>query len=113
MPVPTTTTLGDLIDRCLESHTETPGRTKAATLAMPKRELGQVTLAALSSVTMRDLIDRRAKAGAGGVTIAADLSSLSSVLERGVPRPAARHPRAAGPGRPRNAAAPRPEHPRV
>jgi integrase len=83
IPVPKTATLADLIDRYLELHAKTPGRTKAATLVMLKRELGHVKLTALSPIVMRDFIDRRTKAGAGGVTIAADLSFLSSALKWG------------------------------
>jgi integrase len=42
-----------------------------------------VRLADLSAVVLRDFIDRRVDAGAGGVTIAADLSFLSAVLKWG------------------------------
>ena len=48
---------------------------------MLKRDLGRVKLASLSAVVLRDFIDRRTEAGAGGVTIAADLSFLSAVLK--------------------------------
>lgn len=80
-PVPKAATLADLIDKYGELHAKTPGRTKAATLAMLKRDMGDVKLSALNAVTLRDFIDRRRKAGAGGVTIAADLSFLSAVLK--------------------------------
>ncbi len=50
---------------------------------MLKREIGKVKLSALSAVVLRDFIDRRLDAGAGGVTIAADLSFFSAVLEWG------------------------------
>jgi integrase len=80
-PLPKAATLADLIDEYSEKHTKTPGRTKAATLAMLRRELGRVHLTALSPVVLRDFIDRRSDAGAGGVTIAADLSFLSAVLK--------------------------------
>lgn len=79
-PVPKAATVGDLVDKYCETMA-TPGKTKAATLDMLKRELGKVKLAALSAVVLRDFIDRRMDAGAGGVTIAADLSYLSSVLK--------------------------------
>jgi integrase len=82
-PVPKTATLGDLIDKYTETHAKDPGRTKAATLAMLKRELGTVRLASLNAVVLRDFIDQRVDAGAGGVTIAADLSFLSAVLKWG------------------------------
>jgi integrase len=79
-PVPKTVTLADLIDKYRESIA-VHGKTKAATLDMLKRELGKVKLSALSAVILRDFIDRRMAAGAGGVTISADLSYLSSVLK--------------------------------
>ena len=82
-PIPKGATLADLIDRYGELHAKTPGRTKAATLAMLRREIGDVKLASLGAVVLRDFIDRRRKAGAGGVTIAADLSFLSAVLKWG------------------------------
>lgn len=82
-PVPKAATLADLIDRYNELHAKVPGRTKAATLAMLRRDIGGVRLSQLSADLMRDFIDRRQKAGAGGVTIAADLSFLSAVLKWG------------------------------
>lgn len=82
-PVPRDATLADLIDKYCETHAKTPGRTKAATLEMLKAQLGKVKLSALNAVVLRDFIDRRAAAGAGGVTIAADLSFLSAVLKWG------------------------------
>jgi integrase len=82
-PVPKEAMLKDLIEKYQESHGRTPGKTKAATLNMLARELGKVRLAALSGVVLRDFIDQRIKAGAGGVTIAADLSFLSAVLKWG------------------------------
>lgn len=82
-PVPKSSTLSDLIDKYTETFTKTPGHTKAATLAMLKREMGKVKLASLSAMVLRDFIDRRQKAGAGGVTIAGDLSFLSAVLKWG------------------------------
>ena len=83
MPVPKGWTFGDLIDKYVDTVTKEPGRTKAATLAMLKREIGKTALASLSAVTLRDMVDRRLKQGAGGVTIAADLSFLSAVLKWG------------------------------
>ena len=82
-PVPKGSTLGDLIDKYNESSTKIPGKTKEATLAMLKRELGKVKLSNLNAVVLRDFIDRRQDDGAGGVTIAADLSFLSAVLKWG------------------------------
>ena len=82
-PVPKVATLGDLIDKYNETGSKQPGKTKEATLAMLRRELGKVKLVSLNAVVLRDFIDRRQDAGAGGVTIAADLSFLSAVLKWG------------------------------
>lgn len=81
---PKEATLADLVDRYLELHTKAPGRSKAAMLAMLKADqLGKVRLQSLSALHLRDFVDRRVKAGAGGVTIAADLSTISAVLKWG------------------------------
>jgi integrase len=82
-PIPKGATVEMLIDKYVETFAKTPGKTKSATLAMLQRELGKTKLASLSAVVLRDFIDRRVKAGAGGVTIAADLSFLSAVLKWG------------------------------
>jgi len=82
-PVPKGSTIGDLIDKYSETHAKEPGRTKAATLAMLNVRLGKLPLATLSAVVLRDFIDKRVKDGAGGVTIASDLSFLSAVLKWG------------------------------
>ncbi|MEO7808095.1 MAG: site-specific integrase, partial [Ramlibacter sp.] len=82
-PVPKGSTLADLIDKYTETHVKDPGKTKAATLAMLKREIGKVKLSSLSAIVLRDFIDRRIADGAGGVTIAGDLSFLSAVLKWG------------------------------
>jgi integrase len=83
-PPPREATLADLIDRYSELQLREPGKTKAATLAMLKADpIGKVRLAALSALAFRDFVDRRVKAGAGGVTIAGDLSTLSALLKWG------------------------------
>lgn len=82
-PVPKTATLRDLIEKYREEMPREPGKTKASTLEMLTRELGSIKLVNLNSVVLRDFIDRRLKAGAGGVTVAADLSFLSAVLKWG------------------------------
>ena len=82
-PVPKGATLADLIDKYTETGVKLPGKTKEATLAMLKRDLGRVKLSNLNAVVLRDFVDRRQEAGAGGVTIAADLSYLSAVLKWG------------------------------
>lgn len=82
-PVPKGATVSDLIDKYTETHAKEAGKTKAATLLMLKRELGKVKLSSLSALVLRDFIDRRVDDGAGGVTIAGDLSFLSAVLKWG------------------------------
>jgi integrase len=83
-PAPAKSTVADLIDRYLELHMREPGKTKSATLAMLKADpLGKVRLQSLSALNLRDFVDRRAASGAGGVTIAGDLSTLSGVLKWG------------------------------
>jgi len=80
---PKTATVGDLIDGYLMTKAGAGGKTKAATLAMLKTRLGKVKLRALSAIVLRDFIDKRIEDGAGGVTIAADLSFLGAVLKWG------------------------------
>lgn len=76
-------TLADLIDSYNLLHAKTAGRTKTAVLAMLRERLGKVKLSALSALVLRDFIDKRMEDGAGGVTIAGDLSFLSAVLKWG------------------------------
>lgn len=83
MPVPRDATLEELIELYQETHARDPGKTKAATLRMLSKQLGGIRLAALNAVVLRDFVDRRIRAGAGGVTVAADLSFLSAVLKWG------------------------------
>lgn len=81
-PVPEGFNVSDLIDEyALECSMG--GRTKQATHAMLKRELGTVALKRINSIHLRDFIDRRLKAGAGGVTVAADLSFFGAILKWG------------------------------
>jgi integrase len=82
-PVPKAATVSDLIDQYTKTvpAAKTAGRTKTATLAMLKREIGHTPLSALNAVVLRDFIDRRSAFGAGGVTIAGDLSFLSGILK--------------------------------
>ena len=83
-PPPARSTLADLIDRYAELQLREPGKTKAATLDMLKRDaIGGVKLSNLSALAFRDFVDRRVKAGAGGVTIASDLSTMSAILKWG------------------------------
>lgn len=82
-PVPKASTLADLLDVYTAQPNYRAGRTKRLTIAMLRQDLGKVRLASLNAVVLRDFIDRRQEAGAGGVTIAADLSYLSAVLKWG------------------------------
>jgi len=82
-PVPKGATVGDLITKYVATHAKEPGRTKVATLKMLERRLGDKPLSTFSAVVLRDFIDKRIEDGAGGVTIAADLSFLSAVLKWG------------------------------
>ena len=80
-PIPKAATVADLIDKYTETMSKPYGKTKTATLAMLRRDLGKVKLSNLNNVVLRDFIDRREESGAGGVTIAADLSHLSQILK--------------------------------
>lgn len=73
-------TVEDLIDQYRKEFATKQGRTKANTLNMLVRELGKIKLAKLNAVHLADFVNRRREAGAGGVTISADLSFLSAVL---------------------------------
>jgi integrase len=81
-PVPEGYSVGDLIDDYAR-ECNMGGRTKQATHTMLKRELGKVPLKRLNSIHLRDFIDKRQNAGAGGVTIAADLSFFGAILKWG------------------------------
>ncbi|MRW85667.1 tyrosine-type recombinase/integrase [Pseudoduganella sp. FT26W] len=81
-PIPDDYSVGDLIDG-YGQECNMGGRTKQSTHAMLKRELGAVSLKRLNSIHLRDLIDTRLQAGAGGVTIAADLSFFGAILKWG------------------------------
>lgn len=81
-PVPEGYSVGHLIES-YAYECSMGGRTKQATHAMLKRELGSVPLKRINSVHLRDFIDRRVKGGAGGVTIAADLSFFGAILKWG------------------------------
>lgn len=83
-PPPPGSTFADLIDKYRELELREPGKTKAATLEMLKDDpIGKVRLGSLSALTFRDFVDRRVDNGAGGVTIAGDLSTISAVLKWG------------------------------
>lgn len=81
-PVPDRYTVAHLIDGYAESVKMT-GKTKIATHAMLKRELGTIPLKRLNNVHLRDFINTRLASGAGGVTIGCDLSFLGTILKWG------------------------------
>ena len=81
--MPKDLTVTDLIDKYVDTFSKKQGKTKEATLKRLRREIGHVKLSVLSSLVLRDFIDRRSGQGAGGVTIAGDLSFLSAVLKWG------------------------------
>ncbi len=72
-------TLGDVITAYLEQVNV--GRTVQFNLIRIKDRIGNVSIASLSAVTMRDYIEGRKRDGVAGSTLAADLSNLSSVLK--------------------------------
>lgn len=80
-PVPKGATVADLIGKYTETISKAYGKTKTATLAMLVRELGKVKLSNLNALVLWDFIDRREEDGAGGVTIAGDLSHVSQILK--------------------------------
>ncbi len=83
-PPPGDAILSDLIDRYQDLHAREPRKTRLATLTRLKADpLGKVRLRALSALHFRDFVDRRQGDGAGGVTIAGDLSTISAVLKWG------------------------------
>lgn len=83
-PPPAGATLADLIEKYQDLHAKEPGKSKLATLMMLRADpLGRVKLRSLSALHFRDFVDRRQAAGAGGVTIAGDLSTVSAVLKWG------------------------------
>jgi integrase len=75
----------DLIEAYKNEHVKANswGKTKVATLAMLQRELGGIPLVNLSALHLQDFITKRVKQGAGGATVAADLSFLGGVLKYG------------------------------
>ncbi|WP_170438809.1 tyrosine-type recombinase/integrase [Ruegeria arenilitoris] len=57
------------------------GRTTRFNLERIASRIGGVSLRNLSAVTVQEYVDQRMKDGVGGVTLAGDLSALSSVLK--------------------------------
>jgi integrase len=76
-------TVGDLLDRYereLRQLGKPIGRTKAATLNVLRRHLGELPLRRLDSHAVRELAKARRAEGAGPVTVGIDLSYLATVL---------------------------------
>ncbi len=72
-------TFGDLIDLHIADMTEVgkpPGRSKAATLAMLKRELGAVKMAEMDRDRLVRFGRKRAGQGAGPVTVSMDVGAV-------------------------------------
>jgi len=74
-------TLGDLIDRYKRELGEIKpfGKNKAAVIESLKRKLGSTRLPDLTTEKLTEHIDARMKEGAGGVTIAIELTYLGSI----------------------------------
>lgn len=76
-------TFGDLVDRySLEIGTIRPfGKNKAAVLKMLRASLGSVPLSALNADRLGKYVDERRASGAGGVTVAIDLTYIGGILK--------------------------------
>lgn len=76
-------TLGALIERYFEEigSTTTFGRSKEAVLNSLDSQLGDVTILDLTATRLMSFVQDRLASGAGGVTIAIDLTYLRNVLD--------------------------------
>lgn len=76
-------TLGELIDRyTLEISKVKPfGRSKRACLSMIQRQIGAVSMAALTSQRIVKFAQARQAQGAGGVTVGMELTYLTGILK--------------------------------
>jgi integrase len=75
-------TISNLIDLYMDSiKGKRSGRSKRFSIEKIRSLLGKVQVENLNPVQVRDFIDRRESEGAGGVTIAADLSYLAVLLK--------------------------------
>jgi integrase len=77
------TTIADLIDKySLEKETERPfGKNKKAVLASLRKDIGSVKAMGLTDAVLMEHVGRRRKGGAGGVTLAIELTYLGSVFK--------------------------------
>jgi hypothetical protein len=76
-------TLGDLIDLHIEDMKavgRAPGRSKDATLAMLKRELGRLDMDEIDRERLVKFGRKRAAEGAGPVTVGMDIGAIRLVL---------------------------------
>lgn len=76
-------TFGDLIDlhiADMKSVGRAPGRSKAATLAMLKRELGKRTMIDIDRERLVQFGRERARQGAGPVTVSMDIGAIRLVI---------------------------------
>lgn len=77
------TTFGELVDLHIQDMSEVgkaPGRTKAASLAMLKRQLGKCSICALDRQRLLNFGKDRAEQGAGPVTLSMDIGLIKLVL---------------------------------
>jgi integrase len=77
-------TFGDLIELHIADMCEvgkTPGRSKAATLKMLKREVGKVNMAELDRDRLIKFGRHRAAEGAGPVTLSMDIGAIKLVIQ--------------------------------
>jgi integrase len=76
-------TFGDLIDRYTKEigATRPFGKNKAAVLKSVKAALGDVPLSGLSADRLSQYVDARRAGGAGGVTVAIDLTYIAGILK--------------------------------
>ncbi|MGC4243995.1 MAG: site-specific integrase [Herbaspirillum sp.] len=76
-------TLGSAIDRYVEEQTQAKplGKNKKAVLSALKLAIGHHTMPALTGDVLIGFVKNRQAAGAGGVTIAVDLTYLASVIK--------------------------------
>lgn len=79
-----TKTFGDLIDlhiRDMKEVGKAPGRSKAATLKMLKAELGKLGMLVVDRESIVGFGKRRAKQGAGPVTVGMDVGTIKLVVQ--------------------------------
>ena len=78
-PVPEGYKLGDLLDAYIKEFD--PHRHRLQMIKCLRRVLGNIPLRKLSAISMREFVESRIAEGVQGVTIAGDLSTLSTILK--------------------------------